>query len=250
MAYVKPNTFVNGTPLTADDLNGNDEALKTYVNQEIVQGDLDNNHFKTQDIQVGDYDPIVNNYTFATGIDTGLANGRDPIDRSYFTSNIKASRQTDNNLLVWLTMPETAPHLILEQDAEVIITVGSAWACTENDVEPVGFWDSDVYLTYINVNDLRTLSNQTYSYAFEEAVLTNTPAGNKNPFGGAGLIPDVGGAEGPAGATVAFAVRRWIGFTAHFSLTAGSYRFAVVVNPKVQRGFTSARVFKAEVFYK
>ena len=68
MSYTKPNTFVDGQTLDASDLIGNDDALKKYINQESVTADLKDNTFDTLEIQLGEYQPITNQYDFATGI--------------------------------------------------------------------------------------------------------------------------------------------------------------------------------------
>jgi hypothetical protein len=108
MPYTKPVTFIDGTSLNAVGINLNDQTLRKYINGEIVQADLANDAFDTPEIQLGEYQPITNEYTFATGIDTGNNTGIDPEDRSYFTSNIKKGRQTDNNLYIWTSSYHSA----------------------------------------------------------------------------------------------------------------------------------------------
>jgi hypothetical protein len=40
MAYTKPATFTGGNSLNASDINLNDQALRKYINGQIVQADL------------------------------------------------------------------------------------------------------------------------------------------------------------------------------------------------------------------
>ena len=40
MSYSPPNTFVNGTTLTAADMEGNFEALRLYLHEGIAVGDM------------------------------------------------------------------------------------------------------------------------------------------------------------------------------------------------------------------
>ena len=248
MPYTKPVTFIDGTSLNAVGINLNDQTLRKYINGEIVQADLANDAFDTPEIQLGEYQPITNEYTFPTGIDTGKNMGIDREDRSYFTSNIKKGRQTDNNLYIWTSSYHSAPELYLEQTADVIITFGGAYISLENDVEGSGFWDSEIKLAYTYEDTQKlTFVEQTRSYTFEEADMSDSSLGFFNPFGLTGK-PANGATENPE---ISYGLRRWIGWTAVLkNLAAGSYKFSYYINAKVEEGYSSARNFKAEVFYK
>ena len=248
MPYVKPNTFVNGTSLNSSDINGNDQALRKYINGEVVQADLASDAFDTQEIQLGEYQPITNEYTFATGQDVGSAIGIEAEDRAYFTSNIKKSRQTDNNLFLWTSSYQTSPELVLLDTADVLITFGGSYVSQENEVAAIGFWDSQIKLAY-TLDDKQQLQfvEQTRAYTFEEAGMVNTVSGANSPFG---LTPKPSNNGSEVG-EINYGLRRWIGWSAVLrNLPAGSYKFSYYINAKVERGFTSARNFKAEVFYK
>ena len=249
MSYTKPNTFNNAASLDADDINGNDEELKIWTNQKSITSDLANDAFGTEEIQLGDYQPITNEYTFATGIDSGIANGIEPSDRAYWTSNVKKGRETDANLKIWLGLAETSPQIDLEQAADLVITFGGTFISNDNDVNPNGYWDSQLKLGYIyNNNTTLTFVEQTRSYSFEETVPSSaSPLGVYSPFG-AMATPSGAGDEDPE---IARGCRRWIGWTAILrNLPAGTYKFVYYVDPKTEEGFTSARSFKCEVFYK
>ena len=52
MAYTKPHIFVDGNNLPATDVRGNDNALKVYLHEGVVVGDLENNPWvETRHIQ-------------------------------------------------------------------------------------------------------------------------------------------------------------------------------------------------------
>ena len=240
MPYVKPNTFTDGQTLDAS-------TIKDYVNEGIVRADFDNNLMGTEEIQLGDYQPITNEYTFATGIAAGLSVGRQQTDRSYWTNTVKKSRLQDNTLKVWQSNYHTSPTLILEKGGDVLITYGGSVPSFANEVAPTGFWDSQIKLGYRkNSSDLLTFVEQTRSYAFEEArMISAGPSGNNNPFGLTGK-PSIAGDENPE---IKFGLRRWIGWTAVLSLPAGTYKFSCYINPKTEEGAFTARTFKAEVFY-
>jgi len=248
MSYVKPVTFVDGNSLDAADINANDFALKKYINGGIIQTDLDTDAFDTPELSLGEFEPITNEYTFATGIDKGLNTGIEANDRAYFTSNIKKGRQTDNNLYLWTSLYHTAPEVVLQETADVVVTFGGTFVSNENTVEANGFWDSMVKLAYTYGNDQAlTFIEGTRSYTFEETFVTSTISGNNDPFG-ATTKPSVVSQEIDQWQN---GLRRWIGCTAVLrNLPAGSYKFSYHVNPKVEQGYTSARNFKTEVFYR
>jgi len=245
MAYSPPHTYVTGDILSADDHVSNEEAAAIFINQGSVTADLALDTFDTDDIQTGELQPITNHYYFLTGEATGLSNGIDATDRAFFTSTIKPGRQTDNTLEIWSTIYETGPDLHLEEAADVIITFGGSFISQDNNIEANGFWDSKVLLRYINDGTI-TEVNQSRAYSFEETSNSNTVSGNFSPFG-ATTKPSSTGDEQPE---IYTSLRRWIGFTSVLSLAAGTYKFSVYVNAKVQNGFASARTFKTEVFYR
>ena len=41
MAFTPPNTFVDGSIVTAADMQGNDQALRVYLHRGIVAGDFE-----------------------------------------------------------------------------------------------------------------------------------------------------------------------------------------------------------------
>lgn len=250
MAYVKPNTFVDGTILDADDLNGNDEELKKVLNQELRGNDLEDAAFDTQHIQLGEYQPITNQYTFATGIVAGVSRGIESEDRAYFTSNIKKGEEEQHDATpeVYMTLIETGPELVLKETADVLITYGGTFVSQENNVQDNGLWDSKVLLSYtLNDDEQVVYVQQSRSYTFEESFGTS-PAGVNNPYGLTGTPGSGLGSENPE---LKFGLRRWIGFSIILrNLAAGSYKFSIRINPKVEIGYNSAKSFKAEVFYK
>jgi len=249
MPYVKPNTFVDGQTLDASDLNGNDEALKDYINEGVVSADFDDNLMGTEEIQLGDYQPITNEYTFASGIACGYSTSKQESDRSYWTNTIKKGRLNDNNLKIWQSNYQTSPSIYLEDTADLIITFGGSCPSFEQTVATKGFWDSTLKLGYRkDEDDLLTFVEQSRAYAFEETVPTSAgPSGNNNPFGLIGK-PSVTSYEVNE---IKFGLRRWIGWTVILKgLTAGNYKFSVYVDPKTEEGCWTARTFKAEVFYR
>jgi hypothetical protein len=247
MAYSKPNNFVDNNELTADDINGNDEELKKYINQEVLIGDLGPLKFSTEEFKLGEYQPITNNYDFVSGPATGNFTDDQQSKRAYWTSTIKKGRLTDNTLPVWTSLYHTSPEIYLERPAHMLITFGANTLSAENEVAANGFWDTTLKLAYRKDNGPLTFVEQSRAYSFEETDFTNTPSGNVNPFGATGT-PNSSGAEAQGDAQNG--LRRWIGWSCIINnALAGSYKFSVYANAKVEEGLLSARQFKAEVFY-
>ena len=249
MAYVKPNIIPSSGVLDADDIKGNDEALKKYVNQDISGAtDYGTNVFGTEEFQLGDYQPITNEYSFVSGIATGGQVLDQQIDRGYWTNTIKKARLNDNTLPVWTSIYETSPAIYLEREADILITFGATSSSAEQEVATTGFWDTTLTLAYTKDDDNELIFvEQSRSYSYEEARMTSAgPSGNTNPFGATGK-PSSTSDEDPE---IAKGLRRWIGWSVILrNLTSGHYKFSVYANAKVEEGFLGARQFKAEVFY-
>ena len=75
MAYSAPNTFVNATPLTAADVEGNNEALRLYLHQ-VNAADLEASKWvDTRHIQPPDYLPYAGVIHGCTGYQGGQWGG-------------------------------------------------------------------------------------------------------------------------------------------------------------------------------
>ena len=247
MAYSKTYTYSDGTVLSADDHNSNEQGAKEFINQGSRAADLGTNVFDDADIALGELQPITNHFVFPSGEVHGLQNGILPVDRAYFTSNIKAGNQTSNTLEVWTTLFETADSLDLEENADVFITWGGTFFSEANTIIANGLWDSKVWIRAIDETGAETYHSQTRAYSFEEYEWTGAPSGNFSPFGNSGTpnLPPLGVED-----EIKRTLRRWIGFHDLVSLNKGKYKLSLVINAKVERGYTSARSFTTEIFYK
>ena len=237
MSYTKAYNYVDGNTLDATGQNSNDDGVKIYVNQDIVQADYQTKTFETSDIARGELDPINNNYCFTTGETWGRFNDSNSERRSYFTAETKSEKavQINTTSVQWQPIYETGDIINLEYNAQVFITFGGLFYSQVNAVNTKGKWDSQVYLLVESpAGSVANINTATVAYTFEEAGSTAS-AGVKDP----GALNDGGGQ----------ACRRWIGFSKMLSLNAGRYRFYVAVNPKVEIGFSSARQWTCEVFY-
>jgi len=245
MAYTKPYTYVTGNVLSAADQNNNDDSAKKYVNQGIVQADYTSQMIDFDQIESGELDPITSAYRFVSGEVLGQANGTEDINRAYFTSHVKPNRQQSNSRQYWQTLSETGQTLDLLHTADVLITFGATFICSENDIQPNGRWASIPKLRYkTKPTDEWQPVEATLSLAFEE-----TTAAGAGTF-----VPCVPTSFGvfpyPAASEPQYALRRWVGWTwVVKGLAPGYYSFSVTIDSKVESGFSSARSFTCEVFY-
>jgi hypothetical protein len=249
MAFVKPYTYVDGSVLDAENQNLNDEAAKTYVNQGISTLDYANGSIGTENIARGEIEPITKSHRFETGHHYAAHNGIETTSRAYYTSHIKPRNQQSNTFFVYAPLWETGTEVNLEYDADIIFDFGGTFISLENDPKPQRWWDSVVFLEMYNVaTNETTRYGVTRSYSFEEVPVDSsnpTAGGNVDPFNGYYINNTIGNES-----EAKFSVRRWIGFRKKLTFPPGRYQFRVVINPKVEQGFTSARNFTTEVFYK
>ena len=244
MSYVKPYTYVDGNSLTAADQSANDNALKFSINQDTVAADYATAGFETIDFQTGELDPVVNHHTFVTGEIWGRFNDTAKRDRSYFTSHTKVSEtlQTSATSKQYQPIYEVGDTVVLKQTATIFFTFGGAFVSESNDVVANGKWDSRIYLMISTPSaPTPTIVQGTRSYSYEET--TAASAGTTDP--GA-----VNYTSTPLARDQQNQCRRWVGWQwAIKNLAAGTYKFYVAVNPKVEIGYSSARQYTLEVFY-
>lgn len=236
MSYTKTYTYTNGTTLTASDQTTNDDGAKKAINQDTVQADLATDGFDYDSIQRGELEPITNHHQFTTGEIYGNFSDVKVRERAYFTSLIKANNQTGS--LQYVDLFDTGSRIVLEDDANLFITFGGAFVSDENSTVTFGpgrgRWDSTVILKIYNEDtNSTTYIDGTVAYSFEET--TAASAGTYDP----GTLTLSGKTN-----------RRWIGWEwMTSSLSSGAYRICLVIDPKVEQGFSSARSYTIECFY-
>lgn len=239
MPYTKPYTYTTGAVLTASGQDSNDAAMKKFINQGIVAGDIASATFGFDSIARGELDPITNHHQFTTGEVYGMATSNENIDRSYFTANIKPVDMTGSVTTIWTPIFQTGTTIEVEYEGTILITFGANFISSSNTVLPHGEWDSKVILRYNDGTGWQDIDG-TVAWSFEEDN-TGTPAsaGTRVP----GLLE-----QGTPESALSF--RRWIGWTWNLhQMPAANYQFAVFINAKVDEGFCSARSWTCEVFY-
>lgn len=232
MPYTKPFTYV--TDFSAAEQRSNDDAARKYVNQEIVAADLSFNEYDYDSFQRGELCPINNHHTFVTGQAFGSFHDSSVIDRSFFTSLVKANSQIDS--IQYQDVYGTGDQFTLEATGTIFYTLGCTTYCAERLGPGPGAFSAPgpgQYPSTLMVR-LRDESDGSYimlaptlSYGFEESATTALS-----------LDPGDGGVN----------VRRWIGFQYMVQLSAGTYSICAAINPRVEEGFVAARSYTLELF--
>jgi hypothetical protein len=119
MAYTKPNTFVQGTTLTSADVQGNTDALRIYLHEGVVGGDLlaskwaDGRH-----IQQPQFDPIRGLQHGVTGWQGGQWSGGSTVRVTFSTSALTGRRYTGAQQ--WEHVPGTSFSLNIRGPATIL----------------------------------------------------------------------------------------------------------------------------------
>lgn len=156
MAYTPPNAFVNGTALDASDVQQNNDAMKSYIDGNIVVGDVSTATWvRAPHIMRGTYIPLQNLHEFTTGVVRGATYELNNITVSAdkFRTPYPAFRGGNENVVVeytnesgnidqrigWQVFPkhipvDTNPTTTVGQLS--MVTVGTnypTYTCQEND---------------------------------------------------------------------------------------------------------------------
>lgn len=236
MAYVVPNVFVTGTPVAGADLQANNDALRLYLNTGISQPDIADNSVTTADIVRGEFYGVVNDHQFTSG-DLYTQNVQtDTFDYSYFTSHINSWDLHYTGR--FLEVPNAGKRIVLEEPANVIMTVGINYIGDPNYELRAEKLRSFIYLRHTigdvveNANIIAVTRGSVFS---EDAVITDTSD--------SGIVFD--------GSTYPSFVRRWYCTRYVFTnLAAGVHHFVPAVNPRTDKSHISARITNIEVFYR
>lgn len=239
MAFSKPYTYVDGNVLDAASQLANSKAAKIYDNQGIVTSDISTGAFGYDEIETGEYNPIVGSHKFCTGAICGKNILTHSIDRAYFTSNVKNNHETGVGSVAWLDIYNAGEQItIVEATAKVLITFEGAFIGLDNDTATGGgvitnhLWENEVLLRHTDYSSTPTVTDfiaGTRGWGFEGKGVT------------AGIVDP--GNDGFA------ASRRQIQWSYLITLNRGTHDLQLCVNPKIQTGYISARNFLVEVFY-
>lgn len=123
MAYSPPNSFSNGTALTASDLTGNDQALRVYLHEGVVDADLLSSTpwIETRHIQTPTFDPIVGVQHAVTGLQGSQWSGGFGVRAQFATTALTGNRKRGSSTELFEYLPQTSMTLDIRDSCIIIM---------------------------------------------------------------------------------------------------------------------------------
>ena len=116
MAFTPPNTFTGATTLTSSAMSGNLDALKVYLHDGVVAGDLLVGKFiDSRHVLTPEYDAIQGLQNGVSGMQGGQWSGGASVRVTFSTSMLTGRRYTGSQS--WAAVPGTAFRLELRAAA-------------------------------------------------------------------------------------------------------------------------------------
>jgi len=237
MGFTKPYTYVNDTVLSATDHASNEDKLRSYVNQEVEDTDVDTDTIIGESISTPRLVSSVQTADFVSKTLQGVSKIRLPQEFNWFTSTTKSDNQVSTTVEDYQALGNTGAEVVItKNETKVMITFYAKAFGQENSsvTKSPGpnLWDNKFVLQY-EKDGLITRFEGSRAYVFEDASVTPSAP-----------LPAVdGGQSGTA------AGHRSIMMTRMLTLDAGRYKFSVAVNAKLEKGNISCQSFTIETFH-
>jgi hypothetical protein len=120
MPYIPPNTFTTGQPIEAGDVKGNDDALKVYLHESVVTGDLRATPWvQTRHIQAPVLEPMTGIQHGVSGIQGSQWDGG-ALVRCQFVSAMLTGKRYGASAETFEIIPQTTFSIGLRQTATVL----------------------------------------------------------------------------------------------------------------------------------
>jgi hypothetical protein len=234
MGFTQPYTYVDDTVLSATDHRSNEDKLRSYVNQEIEDTDVDTDTFVGESIATPRLISAVQTADFVTKTVQGVSKIRLPQEYTWFTSTTKSDDQVSTTVEDYQTLANTGTEVVITQNnTKVMINFYAKAFGQENSSftrSPSGVLYESQLLLQVEEGGIITRYDGTSGYVFENQ--TGSAAGT--------IYPSDGGTA---------AGHRSIMFTRMLTLNAGRYKFSVAVNAKVEKGNINCQTFTIETFH-
>ena len=188
MAYTPPNTFVTNTTLTSAALEGNMEALRVYLHDGIISGDLENTPWvQTRHVQPPEYLPFQGLNHGVSGYQGGQWGGGVNIRLCFATKFLTGNGRASNNSFI--NVPNTSFSLDIRRNAKLLFHYWWEWEVGKDGSTPayqvpvddrlvwIAPWISVVSNAYTG---LRMKAQETRNNA--EPIGSSYPIGIDRPF--------------------------------------------------------------------
>ena len=243
MSYVAPTPlFTSGNAMAAAELDGNNTALRTYINIGIINADIASTSVTTTDIVRGEYFGVTTDHQFTTGDlytqfeDLLLTNEK------HYTAHTKPFDLIDAGTSNLFPIPGSGKRIILERTADVIYSYGLLAISTPNpQLQPIRR-SSGIYGVHTTGDVIRPGDEIASSLGrvFTEDDVPIAPL----DIDGSGNVKFPNDGDG-------FYCRRWnssrLGFT---NLSPGIHHFFIAINCRCDHGSIVTLSSQIEVFYK
>ena len=170
MPYVPPVTFAPNTVINAIDFANNHEEARVFVHQDVEASDLGND-INTDNIAVGEFNPIDNTFLFETGEHTGYnKTARELVlsERSYHSGTLKPDNMFTD--IRYLSLPNMSRQVYFPTDGIAIITFNIH---TRDFYEPGNSGtDSRAYVTGDPLITNAGVTNSNFRISVDGAVLS------------------------------------------------------------------------------
>ena len=254
MSYTPPITFVNGTGLAAISLQQNEQALRDYLNADIVEADIQTSTFSTSDLQEGEAFGVTNDFIFMTGDQYSYYQADHSsfqADRLYHTSTVKRYEPMTN--VRWQSIPSLSKQFYMEDAGSALIEIGFFAYEDENDDCRGGVfpWTTGAvpgasrsngqdsqYILAVD-GDTTTPANATKNYSFAES------GGTTIAFGEHSVMLGEQDYQGNAVGQRKYITIMYLAK----NLSQGWHQVSVLVNACNEKGFVSSRNLNIECFY-
>lgn len=109
MAYSPPNSFTGGNTLTAAALDGNQDALRVYLHEGVVVGDLQQAKWiQTRHLQPPTFEPFTGTQHGISGHQAGQSIDGESVRLSFCTSYLTGNGLVNAEPAQWVRVPNTA----------------------------------------------------------------------------------------------------------------------------------------------
>lgn len=234
MGFTKPYTYVNNAVLSATDHASNENKLRSYVNQEIEDTDVDTDTIVGESIATPRFVSVVQTADFVSKTIQGVSKLRLPQEFSWFTATTKSDNQTSTTVEDYQTLTNTGAEVVITNDNTKIMITFYAKAFGQQNSTVArspgnGIWENKFVLQYEKAGLITKYEGtRSYVWEFDDNIV------------GVYLNP---GAQNTA------CGHRSIMMTRMLTLNKGRYKFSVAVNAKVEKGNINCQSFTIETFH-
>lgn len=232
MSYTPPNVFIATTQVSATDLQANTEALRKYINRNIIKADVLPASVTTTDIVRGEYANVVRDHQFTSGdvltnfIDSNV------FESNYFTSTWK---MYDQYGLKTQQVPQIGKRILMERAGTIFFTVAGAFIGDSNyELLP----EKKASGIYVQISKEDRVLQTDYIPATKGRCYTeDNVAGDVDT-------------SGNTTSTGKFS-RRWYCQRYKYSALAGeTINICLVFDPNCDKAHATARNLQVEIFYR